>query len=44
MNKKLCISENMCNFAEPFSEGIFELQTTNQEVKHKKILCHGYQC
>lgn len=37
MKKKLCMSENMCNFAEPFLEGIFELRTINQEVKHKKI-------
>ena len=36
MKKKLCMSENMCNFAEPFSEGIFELRAINQEVKHKK--------
>ena len=44
MNKMLCISEIMCNFATRFSEEKTELRAINQEVKYKKILCHGYQC
>ena len=41
MNKKLCISEIMCNFAERFSEQKIELRTMNQEVKHKKYCVMG---